>query len=76
MEFDRKVKSETLMSMTSLVENLKRKLDILNAVDRDTTTSSAYDLTDQITTMSSNIIALQECIGRASGINGGPTDED
>ncbi|MGA1670600.1 MAG: hypothetical protein ACO39F_06900 [Candidatus Nanopelagicaceae bacterium] len=76
MEFDRKVKSETLMSMTSLVENLKRKLDILNAVDRDTTTSSAYDLTDQITTMTLEIIALQECIGRAYSINGEYTDED
>jgi len=76
MEFDRKVKSETLMSMTSLVENLKLKLDILDAVDRDTTTSSAYDLTDQITTISSKIVALQECIVRAYSINGEYTDED
>jgi len=76
MDFDRKVKSETLMSMTSLVENLKRKLDILNAVDRDTSTSSAYDLTDQITTISSKIVALQECIDRAYSINGEYTDEN
>ncbi len=46
-----KMKQYTLGNMAVILEQLRQKVNILNALDRDTTTSSSYDLHDQLTSM-------------------------
>ena len=70
VDFHTKVKVETLWQMSTLVDQMQRKLAILDAVDRDTTHSGSYDLTDQITNLHGKITAIVECIERSKGIVG------
>jgi beta-galactosidase beta subunit len=45
------MKQYTLGNMSGMLEQLRQKVNILNALDRDTTTSGSYDLHDQLTSM-------------------------
>jgi hypothetical protein len=45
------MKQYTLGNMAGILEQLRQKVNILNALDRDTTTSGSYDLHDQLTSM-------------------------
>jgi beta-galactosidase beta subunit len=45
------MKQYTLGNMAGMLEQLRQKVNVLNALDRDTTTSGSYDLHDQLTSM-------------------------
>ena len=45
------MKQYTLGNMAGMLEQLRQKVNVLNALDRDTTTTGSYDLHDQLTSM-------------------------
>jgi hypothetical protein len=45
------MKQYTLGNMAGMLEQLRQKVNILDALDRDTTTSGSCDLYDQLTSM-------------------------
>ena len=60
-----RMKTDTLVQMKQLTEHIVLKINILDAVDRDSSASSCYDLYDQISSMKNNIAKMQEVIERA-----------
>jgi hypothetical protein len=46
-----KMKQYTLGNMAGMLEQLRQKVNVLDALDRDTTTTGSYDLHDQLTSM-------------------------
>jgi hypothetical protein len=75
MDINMNMKRETLWEMNKLIDSINRKIAILNALDRDTSTSHAYDLTDQIIVMEEKIRAFYECVERALSVCGEMKDE-
>jgi len=59
------MKKYTLENMAALLEQLRHKVNILNALDNDSTTSGAYDLQDQLTTMFQTLNAFDAVFNRA-----------
>ena len=45
------MKQYTLGNMAGMLEQLRQKVNVLDALDRDTTTTGSYDLHDQLTSM-------------------------
>ena len=45
------MKQYTLGNMAGMLEQMRQKVAVLDALDRDTTSDSAYDLHDQLTSM-------------------------
>ena len=45
------MKKYTLGNMAGMLEQLRQKVNVLDALDRDTTTTGSYDLHDQLTSM-------------------------
>lgn len=59
------MKTQTLNEMLGIMKSMERKLDVLSALDRDTTTARAYELTDQLTTMFETSQKMEAVIHRA-----------
>ena len=53
-------KLEVIRELDSLLKLCEGKLEILNALDKDTTTSDSYDMHDQIVSMYEGIKAVRE----------------
>ena len=59
------MKKYTLGNMAGLLDQLRQKVDILNALDNDSTASGSFDLHDQLTTMFKTLEAFDEVIKRS-----------
>lgn len=59
------MKQYTLGNMAGMLEQLRQKVNVLNALDDDTTSSSAYDLHDQLTTMYKTLENFDAVVKRA-----------
>ena len=60
-----KMKRETLVAMRMQVNELEQKLQILDALDRDSASSGYLDIHDQLTTLDVLKIGLLAAIKRA-----------
>ena len=63
------MKKYTLGNMSGMLEQMRRKVDVLDALDRDTTTTGSYDLHDQLTSMSQTLKEFEAVVQRAVLIN-------
>ncbi len=68
------MKRQTLTSMSELIDTLKQKIRVLDALDRDESTSGCYDLCDQVTIMTAKCKELSEVSDRAWKVV--PTDDN
>jgi hypothetical protein len=59
------MKQYTLGNMAGMLEQMRQKVAVLDALDRDTTSDSAYDLTDQMATMFQNLNEFEAAVQRA-----------
>ena len=59
------MKKYTLGNMAGMLEQIRRKVDVLDALDRDTTTTGSYDLHDQLTSMSQTLKEFEAVVQRA-----------
>lgn len=64
------MKSQTILEMRRLMEKFQQKLAILDALDRDTSCSNAFDHMDQVSTLASYVRKVNECIERCELVNG------
>ena len=60
-----KHKREVLEALDDLMKPLSDKLDILDALDKDSSCSGSYDLHDQLFLLRSAHESLQKCIERS-----------
>ena len=58
-------KKKVIEEFDHLLKLCEGKLEILNALDKDTTTSDSYDMHDQIVSMYKGIKAVREASQRA-----------
>jgi len=63
------MKQYTLGNMAGMLEQLRQKVNVLDALDRDTTTTGSYDLHDQLTSMSQTLKEFEAVVQRAVLIN-------
>jgi len=59
------MKQYTLGNMAGMLEQLRQKVNVLDALDRDTTTTGSYDLHDQLTSMSQTLKEFEAVVQRA-----------
>ncbi len=59
------MKKYTLGNMAGMLEQLRQKVNVLDALDRDTTTTGSYDLHDQLTSMSQTLKEFEAVVQRA-----------
>jgi len=62
------MKKYTLGNMAGMLEQMRRKVNVLDALDRDTTFSDSYDLTDQLSTMSQTLKEFEAVVQRAVNV--------
>ena len=62
------MKKYTLGNMAGMLEQIRRKVDVLDALDRDTTTTGSYDLHDQLTSMSQTLKEFEAVVQRAVNV--------
>tara|TARA_R110000796_G_scaffold19554_1_gene58684 strand:- start:671 stop:928 length:258 start_codon:yes stop_codon:yes gene_type:complete len=67
------MKRQTLTDMSELITSLTQKMRVLDALDRDESTSGAYDLNDQLVTMDNALKKLSAVTDRAWNVV--PTDD-
>lgn len=65
-----KTKVEVLYSMQDLLNLLEVKLGVLDALDRDYSQSDAYDLQDQLTTITKSLHSLNGAVARSIKVCG------
>ena len=65
----REMKKATINQMNSLAQNLRCKLNVLDALDQDQTNAYCYDLRDQVTRISEALKELETAISRAKLVN-------
>ena len=59
------MKQYTLGNMAGMLEQLRQKVNVLDALDRDTTTTGSYDLHDQLTSMFQALDKFEAVVQRA-----------
>ena len=59
------MKQYTLGNMAGMLEQLRQKVNVLDALDRDTTTTGSYDLHDQLTSMFQTLDEFDAVVQRA-----------
>ena len=57
-----------LLCMAGMLEQMRRKVAVLDALDRDTTSDSAYDLHDQLTSMFQALDKFEAVVQRAVNV--------
>tara|TARA_R110000751_G_scaffold286538_1_gene391036 strand:+ start:177 stop:407 length:231 start_codon:yes stop_codon:yes gene_type:complete len=62
------IKHEVIADMEHLLECVWAKCAVLDALDRDTTSSGSYDLVDQLTTIRKYIEELRQALDRAGRV--------
>jgi beta-galactosidase beta subunit len=62
------MKKYTLGNMAGMLDQLRQKVDVLNALDNDSTASGAYDLHDQLTTMYKTLENFDAVVKRAVAV--------
>lgn len=62
------MKLHTLNEMANLVADFAQKLQVLEALDQDNTTSGAFDLQDQLTFLTQTMGDLDKGVGRAVSV--------
>jgi len=65
------MKLEILGNMSGLSEQIRQKLNVLTALDQDTTTTGSHDLHDQLMTFVKTLDALDGVLERSVKISGG-----
>jgi len=59
------MKQYTLGNMAGMLEQMRQKVAVLDALDRDTTSDSAYDLHDQLTSLFQALDKFEAVVQRA-----------
>jgi len=62
------MKKMVLGNMAGLLVNLRQKMEVMDALDRDSTTSGYMDLNDQMNTMSKTMDAFDAVVARAVAV--------
>jgi len=62
------MKKMVLGNMAGLLVNLRQKMEVMDALDRDSTTSGYMDLNDQMNTMSKTMNAFDAVVARAVAV--------
>lgn len=68
------IKKYHLGYMAGMATQMREKIQVLEALDRDTTQTGSYDLTDQLVTMNKYLDGLEAVINRAVSVTGGDDD--
>ena len=62
------MKKTVLGNMAGMLEKLRQKMEVMNALDRDSTTNGFLDLNDQMDTMSKTMDAFDAVVARAVAV--------
>ena len=62
------MKKMVLGNMAGLLVNLRQKMEVMDALDRDSSTSGYMDLNDQMNTMSKTMNAFDAVVARAVAV--------
>jgi len=62
------MKKTVLGNMAGMLEQLRQKMEVMNALDRDSTTNGFLDLNDQMDTMSKTMDAFDAVVARAVAV--------
>jgi hypothetical protein len=62
------MKKTVLDNMAGMLKQLRQEMEVLDALDRDTTTSGAGDLHDQLHTMSKTMDAFDAVVTRSVAV--------
>ena len=62
------MKRFVLVDIVKVLDRLRQKIEVLDALDRDTSTSGAYDLHDQLTSMSNYLSSVSNTVVHAINI--------
>ena len=62
------MKKMVLGNMAGLLVNLRQKMEVMDALDRDSSTSGYMDLNDQMNTMSKTMDAFDAVVARAVAV--------
>lgn len=73
---NRTQKAKTLVDMIDLLNRMKSKLALLDALDRDVTAEDCCDLHDQLGTMTHSLARFEDAMLRANRVNGVEAEYD
>tara|TARA_R110000772_G_scaffold131388_2_gene239664 strand:+ start:576 stop:806 length:231 start_codon:yes stop_codon:yes gene_type:complete len=62
------MKLHTLKEMANLVADFAQKLQVLESLDHDNTTSGAFEIHDQLTSLSATMGNLDKTVSRARSV--------
>ena len=64
------MKLQVLTDMSIMLAHVRKKIEVLDALDQDTTSDGCMDLHDQLNTMWRELSDLEAVVGRSTKVTG------